>query len=103
MSDLKFDCPHCQQTLEAPEELLGQTIPCPACNGPIELPRPEPAPTPPPLPRRPLAVHQSPRPVPESPSVRETSGLAVASMVLGIAAVLLGLFVAVSPVPANPW
>jgi hypothetical protein len=24
MSDLKFNCPHCKQSLEAPEDLLGQ-------------------------------------------------------------------------------
>jgi uncharacterized protein (DUF983 family)/DNA-directed RNA polymerase subunit RPC12/RpoP len=42
MSDLKFNCPHCQQSLEAPEELLGQTINCPSCNGRIQLPSPQP-------------------------------------------------------------
>jgi hypothetical protein len=42
MSDFKFNCPHCQQWLEAPEEMLGETIDCPSCQGSIELPAPEP-------------------------------------------------------------
>ena len=42
MSDLKFNCPHCEQSLEAPEEMLGQTIECPSCNSTIQLPDPEP-------------------------------------------------------------
>ena len=40
MADFKFNCPHCKQSLEASEEMLGQTINCPACNGAIELPAP---------------------------------------------------------------
>ena len=43
MSDFKFNCPHCEQSLEAPEEMLGQTIECPSCSGSIQLPEPEPA------------------------------------------------------------
>ena len=46
MSDLTFNCPHCGQELEAPEDLLGQSIECPSCNGSIQLPEPEPKPTP---------------------------------------------------------
>ena len=51
MSDFKFNCPHCQQSLEAPEEMLGQKIDCPSCNEPITLPDPprtQTLPTPPP-------------------------------------------------------
>ena len=44
MADFKFNCPHCKQSLEAPEELLGQVINCPSCNGSIQLPNPEPQP-----------------------------------------------------------
>jgi len=40
MSDFKFDCPHCNQSLEAPEEMLGEQINCPACNGAIKIPAP---------------------------------------------------------------
>jgi DNA-directed RNA polymerase subunit M/transcription elongation factor TFIIS len=41
VSDLTFNCPHCSQELEAPEDLLGQTIECPSCNESIRLPDPE--------------------------------------------------------------
>ncbi len=46
MRDLKINCPHCNQSLEAPEDMLGETIKCPACNGSIELPKPDPQPEP---------------------------------------------------------
>ena len=38
MSDIKFNCPHCQQKLSIPETALGRTIPCPICQGHIGLP-----------------------------------------------------------------
>ena len=44
MSDLKLNCPHCAQSLEAPAELLGQTVPCPSCQRPIELKKSVPPP-----------------------------------------------------------
>jgi hypothetical protein len=47
MPDFKFNCPHCQQSLEAPEDMLGETIECPSCTGAIQLPEPQ---TSPPLP-----------------------------------------------------
>ncbi len=40
MSDFKFNCPHCQQPLEGPQEIVGTTINCPSCNGAIKLPDP---------------------------------------------------------------
>ena len=42
MADLKLKCPHCQQPLEAPEEMLGQQIDCPSCSQTIQLPKPSP-------------------------------------------------------------
>ena len=42
MSDLTINCPHCNQELEIPEDLLGQTVECPSCSGSIQLPEPEP-------------------------------------------------------------
>jgi ribosomal protein L37AE/L43A len=42
MSDFKFNCPHCQQSLEAPKDILGTVIECPSCNGSIQLPAPQP-------------------------------------------------------------
>lgn len=44
MADFNFNCPHCDQSLEAPEDMLGETIECPSCNGSIQLPEPEPKP-----------------------------------------------------------
>jgi predicted amidophosphoribosyltransferase len=38
MQDITFECPHCQQVLEAPPDLAGQTIECPACGQPIVIP-----------------------------------------------------------------
>jgi ssDNA-binding Zn-finger/Zn-ribbon topoisomerase 1 len=38
MADLEIQCPHCDQGLEASEDLLGQTVECPACGKPIQLP-----------------------------------------------------------------
>ncbi len=49
MSDVKFNCPQCNQHLEAPEDMLGQLIDCPLCNQPIEVPRPHMRPSRPPI------------------------------------------------------
>jgi len=38
MAEIKLDCPHCGQHLEGDEELCGQTITCPSCNGEIIIP-----------------------------------------------------------------
>lgn len=38
MSDIKFACIHCNQSLEAPSEMSGETIECPNCNGVIKVP-----------------------------------------------------------------
>jgi DNA-directed RNA polymerase subunit RPC12/RpoP len=35
---MKIPCPNCNQRLDIPEELSGQTIECPACNGRITVP-----------------------------------------------------------------
>jgi hypothetical protein len=51
MADIKFNCEHCNQSLEAPEEMLGQTIDCPSCSKAIKLPDPAPPAPPPPAPR----------------------------------------------------
>ena len=41
---MKFNCPHCQQKLDAPPEYAGATINCPACQKPLQVPAPAPAP-----------------------------------------------------------
>jgi len=40
---MKTSCPNCNQRLDIPEELSGQTIECPACNGRITVPASDPA------------------------------------------------------------
>lgn len=37
---LKFACPHCSQSLEAPEEASGSAFACPSCHQQIEVPVP---------------------------------------------------------------
>lgn len=41
MSEITFSCPHCEQELEASEDMFGDTLECPACNGTIQVPVPE--------------------------------------------------------------
>jgi DNA-directed RNA polymerase subunit RPC12/RpoP len=38
MAELSFKCPGCEQPLEAPEELAGETVECPTCGRPIAVP-----------------------------------------------------------------
>jgi len=57
MSDYKFDCPHCGQSLEAPEDMLGETIECPSCGETLDLPKPKPASPHRPRPQRPRPQH----------------------------------------------
>ena len=38
MPEISFNCPICQQLLEAPEEMTGQVIECPACQKEITIP-----------------------------------------------------------------
>jgi len=106
MSEFKFNCPHCNQSLEAPEEMLGQSINCPSCNNLIQLQRPEPKPELRPQPSPKVVMRKSPTISPAPPQTppptpiptttntgtSETSGLAVASMVVGILAFLGGWF-----------
>jgi hypothetical protein len=37
MSDIAFDCPSCQQHIEAPAAVAGKTVTCPNCKGPIKV------------------------------------------------------------------
>ncbi len=38
MSDITFNCPECNQELEAPVEMAGETVECPNCNQPMIVP-----------------------------------------------------------------
>jgi len=49
MADILFHCPHCTQTIEAPPDMLGQLMDCPACGETVEV-RKSPAKPPVPLP-----------------------------------------------------
>lgn len=40
MPDIALICPHCQQHLDAPSTVAGQTIKCPACSGAFTVPVP---------------------------------------------------------------
>lgn len=48
MPDIKFNCPHCKQSLEAPDDMLGQLIDCPSCRLAIVVQRTQPRPSVPP-------------------------------------------------------
>jgi hypothetical protein len=60
MSDCKFECPLCGQSLEAPEDMLGEIIDCPSCNGQIQIPVPKPPP------RRRVIVHPNKQTIPNA-------------------------------------
>ena len=40
MADISFACPNCSQVLEAPEDMAGQVVECPACQQQITVPAP---------------------------------------------------------------
>ena len=79
MPDIRFECPLCNQSLDAPEELANQLIDCPTCKETIEVPtrsRPakaNPQSTPPPLPPPlPLSVANDPDAPVRCPKCRST-------------------------------
>jgi DNA-directed RNA polymerase subunit M/transcription elongation factor TFIIS len=40
MPDVTFQCPSCQEILEAPEEMAGEITECPMCQQQIQIPAP---------------------------------------------------------------
>ncbi|MGD9781006.1 MAG: hypothetical protein AB7V14_02505 [Kiritimatiellia bacterium] len=38
MVDINFNCPHCGQNLNGPEDMAGQTIECPVCQKEFQIP-----------------------------------------------------------------
>jgi len=38
MADINFNCPHCGQNLNGPEEVAGETIECPVCQKSFQIP-----------------------------------------------------------------
>lgn len=41
MAEIRFTCPGCNQTLEAPPEMAGQGVECPTCKMQMTVPEPE--------------------------------------------------------------
>ena len=66
---MKIPCSSCNQRLEIPEELAGQTIECPACNASLAIPLAAP---PPPTSRVEVTTPQAAKPQKPSPR-RQTS------------------------------
>lgn len=100
MRDLKFACPHCEQHIKCEDDVAGKTIACPACGGDVVVPK---------LPDEhhlrittgrvpvPTHAHGAPRagePVAPSgpPPAPEFSKLAIASIALSSASVVLLIF-----------
>ena len=68
---MKIPCSNCNQRLEIPEELAGQTIECPACNASLAVPSLEP--TAPPTPKIQLSKPEADSAANQvQPSVRPT-------------------------------
>jgi hypothetical protein len=102
MSDFKFACSVCGQHIRCDTSYIGTKSKCPACQNTIVIPSPPPVP----LPKLSISnPHTVPLPGPEAhaappavdlpppePVVPKTSGLAIASLVLSIATLLLGPF-----------
>jgi TM2 domain-containing membrane protein YozV len=40
MTDINFDCPHCEQNIDAPADMAGDTVDCPNCEQSIQIPAP---------------------------------------------------------------
>jgi hypothetical protein len=38
MPDVTFNCPHCRQSIEAPDEMAGMAAQCPTCHEELEIP-----------------------------------------------------------------
>ena len=73
---IQFNCPHCNQLIGVSEEHAGQTGACDHCNQPVTVPLAAGAVAPEP-------ISADPPPVP-----KQSNGLAIASLVLGICSFL---------------
>ncbi len=50
MTSIQFKCPHCNQSIESPIEMLGQLMDCPSCSQTVEVLMPPKRPPSAPLP-----------------------------------------------------
>ena len=82
---MKIQCPSCDQRLEIPEELAGQTIECPACNASLAVPS---LATPPPSP---VQVQQSAPQVTASEKPKSSIPKWAIASVAGIAVLVVSL------------
>ena len=80
---MKIPCSNCNQRLEIPEELAGQTIECPACNASLAVPTMA---APPPAP----VQESAPQAATSKKSISSIPKWAIAS-IAGIAVVVVGL------------
>ncbi len=76
--DSKHTCPYCRQSIAFEADMAGEHVPCPACERLIQLPTANEHPAPA-LPAVAVSMHG----VASSP-LPKTSGMAIASMVVGI-------------------
>ena len=93
MADIVFDCPECGGNLEVAEKGAGRMVPCPHCKQFIKIPlqtasapvAPPPV-LPPSLPAQPVAsaAPLAPAAAYTRPAVPETSGLAIASLIMAL-------------------
>jgi DNA-directed RNA polymerase subunit RPC12/RpoP len=72
MADMKFECPHCQQHIQADDGYAGMQINCPACNGGLVVPGVARAPEPP-APPPPAATRLAVRATPPTPAPAESA------------------------------
>jgi len=83
---MKIPCSSCNQRLEIPEELAGQTIECPACNASLAVPTLEPPP-----PTTPQVKVTNPQAVSPKKSKSLIPKLAIAA-ITGVVVVVLIMF-----------
>ena len=96
MSDIRFNCPSCRQSLEAPPDMAGQLIDCPSCKKTLEIPIPRPTPkieTKPPVPR-PAPTPRPPQPPPQTRTTDPAAATVLPKIlsVLTLIAVMVGGF-----------
>jgi len=84
---IKFECEHCSQSLEADDDMAGEYIPCPHCERLIGIPKMS---LPPAVTAPAVSAPPVPRAVTMPPKAPQTSGLAIASMVVGILSLVGG-------------
>ena len=86
MTDMTLKCEKCGELIKANPKDTGKLGECPGCGSSVRVGEPTAAPPPPPQTAPPLPLP------PRVPAMAQTSGFAVASLVLGILSILPGLY-----------